>query len=174
MALSPPDSRCRSPSTSRTIRRRRPARRDPHHHAARPQPRPPHLPPGRHPDRRHRHHIPSNMALFQGDFDFTQTKGSSSASVPASICKPASATWLLEAIDPLTGEVITNPNWACCRPTTPKATVPGSSPTPSSRWRPRHGSDDHRHGDGSLQYRGAAGHRAAGLYPRQRRARRRN
>ncbi len=54
-------------------------------------------------------HIPSNMALFQGDFDFTQTNGfivrvSAGVDVQTGI-----ATWLLEAIDPLTGEVITNP-----------------------------------------------------------------
>ena len=53
--------------------------------------------------------IPSNMALFQGDFDFTQTNGfilrvSAGVDVQTGI-----ATWLLEAIDPLTGEVISNP-----------------------------------------------------------------
>ncbi len=54
--------------------------------------------------------IPSNLAYFQGDFDFTQTKGFI-LSVSAGIdTQTGIATWLLEAIDPLTGEVITNPD----------------------------------------------------------------
>ena len=54
--------------------------------------------------------IPSNLAYFQGDFDFTRTKGFI-LSVSAGIdTQTGIATWLLEAIDPLTGEVITNPD----------------------------------------------------------------
>jgi VCBS repeat-containing protein len=55
-------------------------------------------------------HIPTGRALFQGDFDFTQSKGfilRVSAGIDTS---SDTATWLLQAIDPNTGEVIQNPN----------------------------------------------------------------
>ena len=54
--------------------------------------------------------IPSNMSLFQGDFDFTQTKGFILRVSAGVDLQTGIATWLLEAIDPLTGAVITNPN----------------------------------------------------------------
>jgi CARDB len=51
-------------------------------------------------------HIPSGRALFQGDFDFTQSKGFI-LRVSAGVDTTAdTATWLLQAIDPNTGEVI--------------------------------------------------------------------
>jgi YD repeat-containing protein len=51
-------------------------------------------------------HIPEGRATFQGDFDFTRSKGfilrvTAGVDVDRSI-----ASWLFEAIDPLTGEVI--------------------------------------------------------------------
>jgi CARDB len=55
-------------------------------------------------------HIPSDRALFQGDFDFTRSRGfilRVSAGVDTST---AQATWLLQAIDPDTGEVIQDPS----------------------------------------------------------------
>ncbi|RUZ17283.1 CARDB domain-containing protein, partial [Mesorhizobium sp. M7A.F.Ca.CA.001.09.1.1] len=51
-------------------------------------------------------HIPEGRSLFQGDFDFTRSKGfilRVSAGIDISA---ATATWLLQAIDPETGEVI--------------------------------------------------------------------
>ncbi len=54
-------------------------------------------------------HVPGGRALFQGEFDFTAAKGfilrvSAGVDVPA-----GQATWLLQAIDPDTGEVIQDP-----------------------------------------------------------------
>ena len=54
--------------------------------------------------------IPGNLSLYQGTFDFSRTKGfdlyvSAGVNIQTGI-----ATWLIEAIDPLTGAVITNPN----------------------------------------------------------------
>ena len=63
-------------------------RADPHRQPARPEPRPAQLPPGRHPARRHQVHIPSGVGSFQGDFDFTQSKGFILASAPASTFSP--------------------------------------------------------------------------------------
>ena len=54
-------------------------------------------------------HIPDDRAIFQGDFDFTKSKGfilRVSAGVDIS---QSQATWLLQAIDPETGEVIQDP-----------------------------------------------------------------
>ncbi|WP_346658742.1 Ig-like domain-containing protein [Bradyrhizobium sp. 143] len=55
-------------------------------------------------------HVPSDRAIFQGDFDFTKSKGfilRVSAGVDVS---QSQATWLLQAIDPTTGEVIQDPS----------------------------------------------------------------
>src|SRR5262249_9566582 len=51
-------------------------------------------------------HVPDGRSLFQGDFDFTQSKGfilRVSAGIDLST---ETATWLLQAIDPLTGQVL--------------------------------------------------------------------
>ncbi len=53
--------------------------------------------------------IPSNMSLFQGDFDFTRTKGFILRVSAGVDLQTGVATWLIKAIDPLTGEVVTNP-----------------------------------------------------------------
>ena len=51
-------------------------------------------------------HIPSDRALFQGEFDFTDSEGFV-LRVSAGIDQFArEATWLLQAIDPLTGELL--------------------------------------------------------------------
>ncbi len=50
------------------------------------------------------------MGLFQGDFDFTQTKGFILRVSAGVDLQTGTATWLLEAIDPLTGLVITDPS----------------------------------------------------------------
>ncbi|NLS91835.1 MAG: hypothetical protein GXX96_06600, partial [Planctomycetaceae bacterium] len=51
-------------------------------------------------------HIPEGRALFQGDFDFATAKGFI-LRVSAGIDVASSqATWLIQAIDPLTGEVV--------------------------------------------------------------------
>ncbi len=55
-------------------------------------------------------HVPQGQSVFQGDFDFTEAKGFllrvSAAVDPAS----GQATWLLQAIDPLTGELLEDPD----------------------------------------------------------------
>jgi len=54
-------------------------------------------------------HLPSDRALFQGDFDFTEAKGfilRISAGVDVASHQ---ATWLIQAIDPLTGELLQDP-----------------------------------------------------------------
>src|SRR5262249_138579 len=48
-------------------------------------------------------HIPSNRALFQGDFDFTQSKGFILRVSAGIDITSATATWLIQAIDPRTG-----------------------------------------------------------------------
>jgi YD repeat-containing protein len=55
-------------------------------------------------------HIPSDRALFQGDFDFTHSKGFILRVSAGIDTTSATATWLLQAIDPNTGEVIQNPS----------------------------------------------------------------
>ena len=47
--------------------------------------------------------IPSNLSLFQGDFDFTPTKGFILRVSAGVDLQTGIATWLIEAIDPLTG-----------------------------------------------------------------------
>ncbi|WP_013334633.1 CARDB domain-containing protein [Gloeothece verrucosa] len=63
-------------------------------------------------------HIPQGRGAFQGDFDFTRTKGFilrvSAGLDPLS----NTATWLLQAIDPNSGEVLTNPNIGLLPPNT--------------------------------------------------------
>ena len=54
--------------------------------------------------------IPGNLSLFQGDFDFSRTKGFILHVSAGVDMQTGIATWLIEAIDPLTGVVITNPN----------------------------------------------------------------
>ena len=48
--------------------------------------------------------------MFQGDFDFTTTKGFIVRVSAGVDLQTGTATWLLEAIDPLTGLVITDPS----------------------------------------------------------------
>src|SRR5262249_24028398 len=55
-------------------------------------------------------HLPSDRGSFQGDFDFSTSKGfilrvSAGVDVFSGV-----ATWLLQAIDPETGEVVQDPN----------------------------------------------------------------
>src|SRR5262249_10101263 len=54
-------------------------------------------------------HIPGSVGSFQGDFDFSKSRGfilRVSAGIDIS---SNTITWLLQAIDPLTGEVVTDP-----------------------------------------------------------------
>ena len=54
--------------------------------------------------------IPSDRALFQGEFDFTESEGFI-LRVSAGIDQfSREATWLLQAIDPLTGELLQDPS----------------------------------------------------------------
>ncbi|NJR16288.1 MAG: hypothetical protein HC785_11600 [Calothrix sp. CSU_2_0] len=54
--------------------------------------------------------IPGGRSSFQGDFDFTATKGFILRVSAGIDITTNTASWLLEAIDPETGEVIQNPN----------------------------------------------------------------
>lgn len=55
-------------------------------------------------------HLPTGRALFQGEFDFVDTEGFL-LRVSAGVDQFShEATWLLQAIDPLTGELIQDPN----------------------------------------------------------------
>ena len=54
--------------------------------------------------------VPSGVGSFQGDFDFTKSKGFILRVSAGIDVNSDTITWLLQAIDPLTGEVITNPN----------------------------------------------------------------
>ncbi len=51
-------------------------------------------------------HLPDNRALFQGDFDLTNAKGFILRVSAGIDTEQGTATWLLQAIDPETGEVI--------------------------------------------------------------------
>ena len=52
--------------------------------------------------------IPTGLATFQGDFDFSQTKGFILRVSAGLDLDTNTATWLLQAIDPNTGEVLQN------------------------------------------------------------------
>ena len=53
--------------------------------------------------------MPSNLGLFQGDFDFTSSNGYIVRVNAGVDLQTGTATWLIEAINPITGVVITNP-----------------------------------------------------------------
>ncbi len=53
--------------------------------------------------------MPSNLGLFQGDFDFTSSNGYIVRVSAGVDLQTGVATWLIEAINPITGLVITNP-----------------------------------------------------------------
>ena len=62
-------------------------------------------------------HVPEGRALFQGEFDFSETEGFI-LRVSGGIDQfSREATWLLQAIDPLTGELVQDRNKVSCRPT---------------------------------------------------------
>src|SRR5262249_59049365 len=54
-------------------------------------------------------HIPAGRATFQGDFDFTKSKGFILRVSAGLEVQSGAATWLVQAIDPATGEVVTDP-----------------------------------------------------------------
>ncbi len=54
-------------------------------------------------------HIPAGRGLFQGDFDFVATKGFILRVSAGVDLVRNEATWLLQAIDPLTGELLQDP-----------------------------------------------------------------
>src|SRR6202007_3068782 len=55
-------------------------------------------------------HIPNGLGSFQGDFGFTQRKGVILRVSAGFDIQSNKATWLLQAIDPSTGEVLQNPS----------------------------------------------------------------
>ncbi|WP_334407672.1 Ig-like domain-containing protein [Bradyrhizobium sp. AZCC 2289] len=71
-------------------------------------------------------HIPSGRALFQGDFDFTQSKGFILRVSAGIDTKANTATWLLQAIDPKTGEVIQDPSLGLLAPNNARGAGLGS------------------------------------------------
>ncbi|MBI3231049.1 MAG: fibronectin type III domain-containing protein, partial [Burkholderiales bacterium] len=54
-------------------------------------------------------HIPADKAVFQGDFDFTKNKGFILRVSGGVDAQTHTATWLLQAINPDTGEVLNDP-----------------------------------------------------------------
>src|SRR5262249_23807052 len=54
-------------------------------------------------------HIPNTVGSFQSDFNFTQSKGFILRVSAGIDIKSNTLSWLLQAIDPLTGEVVTDP-----------------------------------------------------------------
>ena len=54
--------------------------------------------------------IPAGQSLYQGDFDFTQSNGFILRVSAGVDLTSDTATWLLQAIDPTTGQLLTNPN----------------------------------------------------------------
>jgi hypothetical protein len=54
-------------------------------------------------------HIPNSVGSFQGDFDFVKSKGFILRVSAGIDINSNTITWLCQAIDPLTGEVITDP-----------------------------------------------------------------
>src|SRR5262249_51242710 len=54
-------------------------------------------------------HVPTGRASFQGDFDFSRSKGFILRVSAGVDVQAATSTWLLQAIDPATGEVIQDP-----------------------------------------------------------------
>ena len=77
--------------------------------------------------------IPAGQSLYQGDFDFTQSNGFILRVSAGVDLGSHAATWLLQAIDPTTGQLLQNPNEGTkgCLPTTPRVTGPAMSATPS-------------------------------------------
>ncbi len=55
-------------------------------------------------------HIPAGRSLYQGDFDFTQSNGFILRVSAGVDLVSHAATWLLQAIDPTTGQLLQNPN----------------------------------------------------------------
>ncbi len=51
-------------------------------------------------------HVPAGRSLFQGDFDFTQSNGFILRVSAGVDLRSHAATWLLQAIDPLTGQLL--------------------------------------------------------------------
>ncbi|MCA9137966.1 MAG: hypothetical protein KDB00_14440, partial [Planctomycetales bacterium] len=60
--------------------------------------------------------IPEGRSLFQGEFDFVDSLGFVLRVSAGVDLTTNSATWLLQAIDPLTGELVRNPNIGLLRP----------------------------------------------------------
>src|SRR5262249_33526180 len=54
-------------------------------------------------------HIPAGRATFRGDFDLTRSKGFILRVFAGLEVQSGVATWLVQAIDPATGEVVTDP-----------------------------------------------------------------
>jgi YD repeat-containing protein len=63
-------------------------------------------------------HIPSNRGLFQGEFDFVAAKGFVLRVSAGVDLATGEATWLLQAIDPITGEVLRDPTKGLLPPNT--------------------------------------------------------
>jgi subtilase family serine protease len=55
-------------------------------------------------------HVPQGRSLYQGEFDFSEARGFILRVSAGVDLFSSTATWLLEAIDPLTGEILQDPN----------------------------------------------------------------
>src|SRR5262249_43037067 len=80
-------------------------------------------------------------SLFQGEFDFTRARGFILRVSAGVDLKTGIATWLLQAIDPLTGEVLRDPTKGLLRPNNAQGqgagfvtytVVPVENPTPGA------------------------------------------
>ena len=115
--------------------------------------------------------IPQGRSLFSGDFDFTEAKGFI-LRVSAGIDQPSrTATWLVQAIDPLTGEVLQDADQGLLPPNNALGrgagfvsyTILPDDEVPD-RYR------NHRIGSSALQYGTAGGHADADSGRRRRRS----
>ena len=104
-------------------------------------------------------HLPSTRGSFQGDFDFTQTKGFILRVSAGIDLNTDTLSYLLQAIDPATGEVVQDPPKGLLQAEQRPGSRPGvhhlHHPAPGG---PGHGDPDQRPGPGAVQHGRAAGH----------------
>lgn len=78
-------------------------------------------------------HVPAGLGAFQDDFDYSRSRGFFLRVSAGLDLGTATATWLLQAIDPPPESYSQTPRAACWRPAARSAAAPGPSGTPSCR-----------------------------------------
>ena len=112
--------------------------------------------------------IPSNVGSFQGDFDFTQSEGFILRVSAGIDVNSGTITWLLQAIDPNTGELITNPTVGLLQPNNSSGVGQGwVTYTAEPKQGLTTGTLDQRPGDRTVQQCPAAGHPNGHGHPRR-------